>query len=131
MIAWNYLNLKLRNQDNTILKAAQTAFDEGIAFPILLGREDRIKELMEELDFDADVPIIDPKSDDRFLLHWEDQSKKPSPGGAGLIACAFLGFRIRKVPAAVKAAYLPIFLMASFRVILLLSIFFFICVLFY
>ena len=82
---------------------------------------------MEELDFDADVPIIDPKSDDRFLLHWEDQSKKPSPGGViVLLACAVLGFKIRKVPAAVKAAYLPIFLMASFRVILLLSIFFFI-----
>ncbi len=47
----------------SVLKAAQIAYDEGIAFPILLGREDRIKELKEEIDFDADVPIIDPKSD--------------------------------------------------------------------
>ena len=47
----------------SVLKAAQIAYDEGIAFPILLGREDKIKELKEEIDFDADVPIIDPKSD--------------------------------------------------------------------
>ena len=47
----------------SVLKAAQIVFDEGIAFPILLGREDKIKELKEEIDFDADVPIIDPKSD--------------------------------------------------------------------
>ena len=47
----------------SVLKAAQIAYDEGIAFPILLGREDKIKELKEEIDFDADVPIIDPKAD--------------------------------------------------------------------
>lgn len=47
-----------------VLKAAQICFDEGIAYPILLGRKDRIKELMEEIEFDADVPILDPKSDE-------------------------------------------------------------------
>ena len=47
-----------------VLKAAQITFEEGIAKPILLGREDKIRELMQELDFEADVPIIDPKSDD-------------------------------------------------------------------
>ena len=47
-----------------VLKAAQICFEEGIAHPILLGREDKIRELMQELEFDADIPIIDPKSDD-------------------------------------------------------------------
>ena len=47
-----------------VLKAAQIAHEEGIAIPILLGRTTVIKELMEELGFDADVEIIDPKSDE-------------------------------------------------------------------
>ena len=49
-----------------VLKAAQIVYDEGIGVPILLGRREVIKELMEEIDFDADgdVEIIDPKSDE-------------------------------------------------------------------
>ncbi len=48
-----------------VLKAAQIVRDEGIGIPILLGRREVIKELMEELDFDdKDVSIIDPKSDE-------------------------------------------------------------------
>ena len=49
-----------------VLKAAQIVHDEGIAQPILLGRKDVIKNLMDELDFDADVLIIDPKSDEEI-----------------------------------------------------------------
>ena len=67
----------------SVLKAAQFVYDEGIAFPILLGREDKIKELKEEIDFDADVPIIDPKSDGEKELrykyakdYWEDRSRR-------------------------------------------------------
>ena len=47
-----------------ILKAAQEVKDEGIAIPILLGREGRIRQLIEDnvLDLD-DVQILDPKSD--------------------------------------------------------------------
>jgi len=47
-----------------VLKAAQIVHDEGIAIPILLGRRDVIERLKEEIDFDADVEIIDPKSDE-------------------------------------------------------------------
>lgn len=45
-----------------ILKAAQEVKDEGIAIPILLGREGRIRQLIEDnvLDLD-DVQILDPK----------------------------------------------------------------------
>ncbi len=42
-----------------VLKAAQIAYEEGIAHPILLGNKDVINELKKELEFDADVLIID------------------------------------------------------------------------
>ena len=48
----------------TVLRAAQIVHDEGIAVPILLGRKDIIEELKAEIEFDAEVLIIDPKSDD-------------------------------------------------------------------
>ena len=49
-----------------ILKAAQEVKDEGIAIPILLGREKRIRQLIDDnfLDLD-DVQIVDPKSDEQ------------------------------------------------------------------
>ena len=46
-----------------VLKAAQIAFEDKIAFPILLGNKEIILELKEEIGFDADVPIFDPKTD--------------------------------------------------------------------
>jgi len=47
-----------------VLKAAQVVNDEGIAFPILLGNEARIRQLMEEHAIEIDdVVIIDPKSE--------------------------------------------------------------------
>ena len=47
-----------------ILKAAQQVRDEGIAEPILLGRENRILELIKENALELEgVKIIDPKSD--------------------------------------------------------------------
>lgn len=48
-----------------ILKAAQVAYDEGIAFPILLGERKIIVQLMEEYGVELpDATIIDPKSDE-------------------------------------------------------------------
>lgn len=48
-----------------VLKAAQIVYDEGIAMPVLLGRKDVIRELMQEIEFDHDeIEIIDPKSDE-------------------------------------------------------------------
>ncbi len=47
-----------------ILKAASIVYDEGIAYPILLGEEIKIKRLAEENDIDIeDLPIIDPRSE--------------------------------------------------------------------
>jgi malate dehydrogenase (oxaloacetate-decarboxylating)(NADP+) len=48
-----------------ILKTAQLALDEGIAYPILLGDEKRIKSLAEQNNIGIEgIPIVDPKSDE-------------------------------------------------------------------
>ncbi|NOR29163.1 MAG: NADP-dependent malic enzyme [Lutibacter sp.] len=47
-----------------VLKAAQIIHEEGVGKPILLGDKTIINELMEEINFEADLPIIDPKSDE-------------------------------------------------------------------
>lgn len=51
-----------------VLKAAQIVYEEGIAIPILLGRKETIKELMEEIDFEGELDIIDPKDDETLPL---------------------------------------------------------------
>jgi malate dehydrogenase (oxaloacetate-decarboxylating)(NADP+) len=49
-----------------ILKAAQICYDEGIAYPILLGNEKRIRSIAEASGIDLDdMPIIDPKTEDQ------------------------------------------------------------------
>ncbi len=45
-----------------VLKAAQIAYEDGIAIPILLGNKEVILELKEELGFFEDIQIIDPKT---------------------------------------------------------------------
>ncbi len=48
-----------------ILKAASILYDDGIAYPILLGNPDKINRIAEENNIDlADLPIIDPASDE-------------------------------------------------------------------
>lgn len=48
-----------------VLKAAQIVHEEGIGIPILLGRKEIILELMSQIEFDTEVEIIDPKSDEQ------------------------------------------------------------------
>jgi len=67
----------------TVLRAAQIAYDEGIAIPILLGRTDTIKLLMKEIEFDAEILIIDPKSDEEkerknqyALAYWKQRKRR-------------------------------------------------------
>ena len=66
-----------------VLKAAQIAYDEGIATPILLGRRDTIEKLKIEIEFDAEVLIIDPKSDEEeerknayAKVYWERRKRR-------------------------------------------------------
>ena len=65
-----------------VLKAAQIVYEEGIAEPILLGRKDIILELKKELEFDADIPIVDPldkEFNDRLTRYatkfWESRKR--------------------------------------------------------
>lgn len=66
-----------------VLKAAQIVHEEGIGHPILLGNMETIIELKEEIGFDADVPIFDPKTkeeDKRRLryaeIFWKSRQRK-------------------------------------------------------
>ncbi len=66
-----------------VLKAAQIAYEEGIAIPILLGDKETILDLKKEIDFNGNVEIIDPKSDDQkerraefASLYWETRQRK-------------------------------------------------------
>jgi malate dehydrogenase (oxaloacetate-decarboxylating)(NADP+) len=66
-----------------VLKAAQIVHDEGIAIPILLGHKETILELKKEIEFDAEVKIIDPKTDEFTAIkkkyakkYWESRKRK-------------------------------------------------------
>lgn len=47
-----------------ILKAAQTAYEEGVALPILLGRREKVEAMIEEFSMEfPEVEIVDPKTE--------------------------------------------------------------------
>jgi malate dehydrogenase (oxaloacetate-decarboxylating)(NADP+) len=65
-----------------VLKAAQIVWEEGIGKPILLGNKEIILELKEEIGFDAEVLILDPKTsecDEKRLQYantfWESRNR--------------------------------------------------------
>ncbi len=65
-----------------VLKAAHIAYEEGIAIPILLGSKEEIRKLMEEIQFEGDITIIDPKSDSEqkrrynfAQIYWEKRRR--------------------------------------------------------
>jgi len=67
----------------SVLKAAQIAFDEGIAIPILLGDKIAIEGLMKEIQFEEEITIIDPKSKSEEKrrnafaeIYWKKQQRK-------------------------------------------------------
>ncbi|UCE93776.1 MAG: NADP-dependent malic enzyme [Flavobacteriaceae bacterium] len=66
-----------------VLKAAQIAYDEGIAIPILLGDKIAIESLMKEIQFEGSIRIIDPKSkeeeqrrNDFAEIFWKKEQRK-------------------------------------------------------
>jgi len=52
-------------EEYNVLKAAQILYEEGIAYPSLLGNKQYIQEQMERFGIHLDVPIIDPSDDDQ------------------------------------------------------------------
>ncbi|MFK5958069.1 MAG: NADP-dependent malic enzyme [Lutibacter sp.] len=66
----------------SVLKAAQIVYDEGLGIPILLGDKGIIQELMEEINFDANLSIIDPIANEekerrhKFAkIYWEKMQR--------------------------------------------------------
>ena len=66
-----------------MIKAAQIIYEEKIGIPILLGNKEKIKNLMESIDFEADVSIIDPKTEEHIISRqfyanafWETQKRR-------------------------------------------------------
>ncbi len=61
-------------EDERVLRAVQSALDEGIARPILVGRPDVIKTRVERLGLrivlDKNVEVINPASDRRYKDYW-------------------------------------------------------------
>ena len=48
-----------------ILKVAQILFDEGVAYPILLGNKERIRSIAAANSIDIEeFPIVDPRSEE-------------------------------------------------------------------
>jgi malate dehydrogenase (oxaloacetate-decarboxylating)(NADP+) len=65
-----------------VLKAAQIVMEEGIGTPILLGSRETIEELKEEIGFDSDVLIVDPKEsnndklEDYAQIFWKSKNRR-------------------------------------------------------
>ena len=66
-----------------IIKAAQIVYEEKIGIPILLGNKEIIQDLMESIDFEAEVSIIDPKTEEHIesrqlyaRAFWETQKRR-------------------------------------------------------
>jgi malate dehydrogenase (oxaloacetate-decarboxylating)(NADP+) len=75
-------------ENHKILKTAQLVQDEGVAYPILLGNEERIRKLALDNAIDLDgIPIIDPKgaeTDERRAAYAEIFFKKRQRKGFNL-----------------------------------------------
>ncbi|MEC3905807.1 NADP-dependent malic enzyme [Tamlana sp. 2201CG12-4] len=66
-----------------VLKAAQIVYEEGIAIPILLGRKQTIEALMAEIEFEGDIEIRDPKTEEendcknRYAkVYWQQRKRR-------------------------------------------------------
>ena len=66
-----------------VIKAAQIIQEEHIGIPVLLGDKETIKNLMESIDFNAEVSIIDPKTEENIVSRrryakafWETQKRR-------------------------------------------------------
>jgi len=61
-------------EDERVLRAAQTAIDENLAKPILIGRgrvvESRLRRLGLRIKAGEDFELVDPQSDERYEDYW-------------------------------------------------------------
>jgi malate dehydrogenase (oxaloacetate-decarboxylating)(NADP+) len=61
-------------EEERVLRAAQMAVDENVAYPVLIGRkkviEERIKRLNLRLTVDENFELCDPENDPRYKEYW-------------------------------------------------------------
>lgn len=66
-------------EDERVLQAVQTALDEHLAVPIVIGRkkvvESRIKRLGLRMEVGKDITLVDPENDPRYRDFWESYHK--------------------------------------------------------
>ena len=77
-------------EEETVLRAVQTVIDEGLAFPILIGRPDVIDTRIERLGLrmraGVDFELTNINDDPRFNDYWQqlpraDRASRRDPGG--------------------------------------------------
>ena len=82
-------------EEERILQAAQHVLEEGIAYPILIGRREvvatRIKRLNLRMEMDRDFELVDPQNDPRYHQYWTEyhrlmERKGVSPDYAKIVA---------------------------------------------
>jgi len=72
-------------EEEKIIRAAHVAFNDNMAFPILLGNEKVIKSEIERLEFDEkEFQILDPESNEKVIQFANEFYKKRSRKGATL-----------------------------------------------
>ncbi len=72
-------------EEENIIRAAHNVFNDGIAFPILLGNEKKIKTEIERIGFDEkEFQIIDPENCDKCAEYADAYFKKRQRKGATL-----------------------------------------------
>jgi len=72
-------------EEEQIIRAAHAVYNDNIAKPVLLGDEKKIKELIHQLDFDADqFQIINPSQSPDRTKYAEEYYKKRQRSGATL-----------------------------------------------
>lgn len=66
-------------EDERVLRAVQTVVDDGLAFPILVGRREviakRLQRLSLRLQMDQDIEVVDPENDARYQEYWRTYHK--------------------------------------------------------
>lgn len=63
-------------EDEKVLQAAQQVIEEGIGYPILIGRREvvasRLKRLNLRMEMDRDFELVDPQNDPRYYQYWTE-----------------------------------------------------------
>ena len=77
-------------ENHTVLRAVQGVVREGIAEPIVIGREEVVRRRLEQLGIDMqpgrDFELTDPQNDERYREYWQFYHKVMSRRGVSVAA---------------------------------------------